>query len=362
MNKQSIQIALAYMSVVIGGGFASGNEILQFFTRFGLIGVAGTLVSALLFAFLGMQIARMSSQMQATSHKEVLYKLFGKTIGFGLDVVLSFFLYGVGVVMLAAAGSTLFQQFGLPPLLGGSLLAVLAIATLCLNVRGIINLISVVMPFLLGMVLLITIYSIFSYNAPLDVLNAVAQENSNRAADNWIVSALLYASFNIAVGLPMLVVIGGLTRDHRAAGLGGVVGGLGLGFLILVLNIGLFANINQLQNVELPTLALAANIHPALAVAMSLSLICMIYSTGVGMFFAFSARFSKPETTRFKWVSAVSVAIGLALSQFGFTKLVGTVYPLLGYVGFALILAIGFSWMRRRSAVKAQKAELKTYP
>ena len=39
MNKQSLQIALAYMSVVIGGGFASGQEVLQFFTGYGLIGV-----------------------------------------------------------------------------------------------------------------------------------------------------------------------------------------------------------------------------------------------------------------------------------------------------------------------------------
>ena len=53
MNKQSIQIALAYMSVVIGGGFASGQEVLQFFTGYGLIGILGTLVSGLMFAFLG---------------------------------------------------------------------------------------------------------------------------------------------------------------------------------------------------------------------------------------------------------------------------------------------------------------------
>ena len=357
MNKKSIQISLAYMSVVIGGGFASGNEILQFFTRFGLIGILGTLISAFLFAFLGMQIARMSSQMQAATHKELLERLFGKAIGFGLDVVLSFFLYGVGVAMLAAAGSTLAQQFGLPPLAGGALMAVLAIATLCLNVKGIINLISAVMPFLLAMVLLITTYSIFSYNAPLEVLDQVAQENTDRAADHWVISALLYASFNIAVGLPMLVVIGGLARDDRAAGMGGILGGLGLGLLILLLNIGLFANINQLQGVELPTLALSARIHPALAVVMSLSLICMIYSTAVGMFFAFSARFAKPETTRFKWFSMVSVLIGLALSQFGFTKLVGTVYPLLGYVGFALIVALIVSWFRQRGGNNATQFE-----
>ncbi|MBF0673665.1 hypothetical protein [Pseudomonas sp.] len=359
MNKQSIQIALAYMSVVIGGGFASGQEVLQFFTHFGVVGVVGTLISGLLFAFIGMQIARMSSKMQADSHKQVLGRLFGAKAGLGVDLVLSFFLFGVGVVMLAGSGSTLNQQFALPPLAGATLMAVLAVLTLCLNVQRIIQLISAVMPFLLTMVLLITAYSIFNYNAPLETLEAVATSNTDKASSNWFLSALLYASFNIAVGFPMLAVIGGLTKQPKAAAIGGVAGGLGLGVLILILNVGLFANINQLQGVELPTLALAGRIAPWLSVLMSLSLICMIYSTAVGMFFAFSARFARPETTRFKLVSLVSILIGLGLSQVGFTKLVGTVYPLLGYVGLALILAIAFSWIRGRSAdAAAQKAEL----
>ena len=86
----------------------------------------------------------------------------------------------------------------------------------------------------------------------------------------------------------------------------------------------------------------------------------MVYSTAVGMFFAFSARFAKPESARFKGFSAISVCIGLALSLGGFSKLVGTVYPLLGYVGFALILAIVFSWVRGRSRanLEVQKREL----
>lgn len=359
MNKQSIQIALAYMSVVIGGGFASGQEVLQFFTGYGLIGIAGTLVSGVLFAFLGMQIARMSSQMQADSHKEVLYSLFGKRVGWLIDVVLSFFLYGVGVVMLAGAGSIFAQQYGLPPLFGGALMCALVIATLCLNVKRIIDLISAVMPFLLAMVLIITTYSIFSYNASIETLDAVARENNKTVSGNWLVGALLYASFNIAVGFPMLAVIGGLTKQPKAAAFGGILGGLGLGALILVLNIGLFANINQLQGVEMPTLALSERVSPVLSVVMSVALVCMVYSTAVGMFFAFSARFAKPESGRFKVFSAVTVCIGLALSLGGFSKLVGTVYPLLGYVGFALILAIGFSWMRHRAAIKSRGVETK---
>lgn len=273
-------------------------------------------------------------------------------------MVLSFFLYGVGVVMLAGSGSIFAQQYDLPPLFGGVLMTVLVIATLCMNVKRIIDLISAVMPFLLAMVLIITTYSIFSYNAPIETLDAVARENNETVTGNWFVGDLLYASFNIAVGFPMLAVIGGMTKQPKAAALGGVLGGLGLGALILLLNIGLFANINQLQGIEMPSLALAGRISPLLSVVMSIALVCMVYSTAVGMFFAFSARFAKPESGRFKLFSAVTVCVGLALSLGGFSKLVGTVYPLLGYVGFALILAICFSWLRSRSLAKAEKTAL----
>lgn len=300
----------------------------------------------------------MSSKMQANSHKEVLYSLFGARIGWVVDVVLSFFLYGVGVVMLAGSGSIFAQQYDMPPLFGGVLMTVLVMVTLCMNVKRIIDLISAVMPFLLAMVLIITTYSIFSYNAPVETLDAVARENNETVSGNWFVGALLYASFNIAVGFPMLAVIGGMTQQPKAAAVGGILGGLGLGVLILLLNIGLFANINQLQGIEMPSLALAGRISPMLSVVMSLALVCMVYSTAVGMFFAFSARFAKPETRRFKVTSAVAVCVGLALSLGGFSKLVGTVYPLLGYVGFALIFAIAFSWVRGRSSAKALKAEL----
>lgn len=356
MNKQSLQIALAYMSVVIGGGFASGQEVLQFFTGYGIVGVIGTLVSAGLFAFLGMQIARVSSSMQASSHKQVLYQLFGTRAGFVVDVVLSFFLFGVGVVMLAGSGSIFAQQYDLPPLLGGILMTVLVIATLCLNVRGIINLISAVMPVLLVMVLMITCYSIFTSTASSETLNQVAQETATISSDwpisHWIFGAVLYASFNIAVGFPMLAVIGGMTRSQKFAGRGGALGGLGLGLLIFLLNIGLFANIDQLSGIEMPTLTLATHISPVLAIVMSVSLICMIYSTAVGMFFAFGARFAAPESRRFKWLSGIFALIGLGLSQVGFSKLIGTVYPMLGVVGLILIVAIIASWVRSQKQAK----------
>ena len=85
--RQSLLIAMAYMSVVVGGGFASGREVVEFFTGYGVWGIGGSIVSAFLFAFVGMQIAQISARMQAKSHNQVLSRLFGTTGGAVIDVI-----------------------------------------------------------------------------------------------------------------------------------------------------------------------------------------------------------------------------------------------------------------------------------
>lgn len=351
MNKYAIQLAFAYMGVIIGGGFASGQEILQFFTGYGWASIAGTVMAGVLFALLGRQVALLGTRLQAESHKDVLYALFGRRAGTAMDFMLTFFLYGVGVAMLAGTGALFSQQFGWPMIAGGLLMTALVVITLCLNVKRIIALVSAATPILMVMVLIITAYSLLTADADMDQLFALSQHQET-VAPHWALGALLYTSFNISVGFPMLAVIAGRNADARSTSLGGTLGGIGLGVLILLINIALFVNLNNLQGVELPTQRLAANLSPAVGVLMTISISCMIYSTAVGMFFAFSSRFSRPETGRFRIVSMVSCCVGLALSLVGFTKLIGTVYPLLGYLGLLLIGAVavyGYRTSRRKA-------------
>src|SRR5690606_30215710 len=246
MNKYAFQLAFAYMGVIIGGGFASGQEVLQFFTGYGLASIAGTLLAGFLFAFLGRQIAQMSTKLQAESHKHVLLTLFGRRAGPAMDRLLTFFLFGVGIAMLAATGSLFKQQFGLSPVLGGLFMTLLTVGTLCLNVKRIIGLLSAATPFLLFLVLIITAYSLFTTNTNMDELLAFAGRQET-VAPHWTLGALLYASFNIAVGFPMLAVISGRSGDERTTRLGGIIGGIGLGLLIMLINIALLYNLNQLQ-------------------------------------------------------------------------------------------------------------------
>lgn len=351
--KQKYLIAMAYMSVVIGGGFASGREVIEFFTGYGVWGIGGSIIAAFLFAFVGMQIAQISSRMQAKSHNQVLTRLFGETGGALVDYLLIFFLYGVGVIMLAAAGATFEQQFGWSTLAGSILMCVLVILTLCLNLKSIIYLISMAVPFLLLIIMSIMVYSVFTGNfdvasqnthaARFDVINLLGW-----TVPSWALSGVLYAAFNVGVGFPMLAVIGGMTKSEKISGQGGALGGLGLGVLIVFLNFALYLNVDKLHDIPVPTLLLAGKVNVALAYLTVVALILMIYSTAVGMFFAFAVRWAEPNTSKFKLIAVVSAVIGVGLSSYGFGKLVGSVYPIMGVLGVVIIIAIMWYWIKTR--------------
>ena len=346
--KKSLQIGSAIIGIIVGAGFASGQEILQFFSSFGYIGIAGSILAAILFAFLGMNLAQLGSRLQTTSHKDVIYHICGRYLGVFVDIIITFFLFGVTVVMFSGAGAIFEEQFGLPSIVGSLFMAAITIASVTLNVQKIIGLISAVTPFLLVMVIIIAGYSLLHFD-PSTINMDAAVAKASPAASNWVLGALLYVSYNIAAGVSMITVIGGTVKNQKVAGWGGIIGGLGLGLLILLINISMLTQIDTISGVAMPMITLANEIHPVIGFIMALVLIGMIYNTAVAMLYAFSARVVKPEKSSFKSFTILFGIIAFIASFVGFVKLVGTVYPVTGYLGFLLIAAIIVSWILYKS-------------
>lgn len=237
-------------------------------------------------------------------------------------------------------------------------MTILTVLTLIMNVEKIISLISVVTPFLLAMVLILTIYSFATMDLSFAEINQAAK-GQQAAASNWLMGGLLYVSYNIAAGAAMLILIGGTTKDSKVAGLGGLLGGLGLGVLILLINLGMLARIDSIAGVDMPTLYIANEISPVFGIIMSVILLAMIYNTSVGMLYAFTARVVKPTSSKFKLSVVGFGVLAFALSFVGFIKLVSTVYPLMGYLGFTLIAAIMVAWYRSRKNQSTTIKEVK---
>lgn len=338
-----LKIGSAFIGIIVGAGFASGQEILLYFTSYGYMGTAAAIVATALFAYMGMTLTRLGSRTQTVNHKEVIYKISGRYIGLIVDAVIIFTLFGVGVVMIAGAGSIVNQQFGLAPVVGSAIMMVLVVLTVMLNVQKVVAVIGSITPFLVLVIIIIGVYSLFTMGDPFSALDPIAKKQ-DQAMPNWFFSAVNYVSFNIAVGAAMSLVMGGAEKNERTAALGGLVGGLGLGVLIILSHLAIFSKVDIVASYDMPMLKIVDDISPILAIGMSFILFGMIFNTAVSMFYAFIARFFEMNTKKSNTAIIITGIIAFIATNFaGFTGLVAFFYPLIGNLGLFLIAALIYS-------------------
>ncbi|WP_438313361.1 YkvI family membrane protein [Sporosarcina sp. FA9] len=343
--KKILKMGSAFIGIIVGAGFASGREIVQYFTSFGLLGIIGAIIATALFAYLGMTLTRLGSRMRTKSHKEVVYKISGRYLGIIVDYIIIFTLFGVGVVMIAGAGANLNQQFGLPSFLGSLLMVILVMLTVMLNVEKVVAVIGSITPFLVLTVIIVAVYCLATMGESFTALNPIALDLET-SLPNWFISAINYVSFNIAVGASMAIVMGGAEEDERVAAWGGLVGGLGIGVLIILSNLAIYSKVEEVANLNLPMLGLVNSISPIFGIVMAFILFGMIFNTAVSMFYAFGARFIPIGTGKFKMFVFITLVVGFVASFVGFTDLVAIFYPTIGYLGLFLVVALIFASFR----------------
>ena len=71
-NLNIFKVAATYIGTVVGAGFASGQEVLQFFSAYGMKGLFGIAVATLLFFIFGYTILIIGRAQKVTSYMEVV--------------------------------------------------------------------------------------------------------------------------------------------------------------------------------------------------------------------------------------------------------------------------------------------------
>ncbi len=133
----AFQIAAVYVGTVVGAGFATGREIVEFFSRFGFVGFLSILLSGYLLIVLGSKLMRIAAQINAVSYQELNIHLFGKWAGKGINIIMLFMLLGVCAVMLAGAGAVFEEQLGLSKNSGVFITIFLSFLVMLVGTKGI---------------------------------------------------------------------------------------------------------------------------------------------------------------------------------------------------------------------------------
>ncbi|AQQ14142.1 hypothetical protein CGLAU_00735 [Corynebacterium glaucum] len=345
MWKNALLISFAFIGTVVGAGFASGQEALLYFSAFGTQGMWGAVLGSTLMVIAGVTILQLGSYYQANEHMEVLGAISSKVMSWILDIATIVTLFSIGFVMFAGAGANLNQQFGLPVWIGAVLMLALTIGFGMLDVDKVTGAIGFLTPFLLFFVIFGCGWTIVHAAPDWDAVNAAAAQ-VDTTLPNWWISALNYTGLNVMCVVSMALVIGGNTLNTRAAGLGGLLGGMGYLVMLMLLAFSLLLKIDLVSGNDMPLLTLITDINPTLGLIMSLVIFGMIFATSLGMFFALGKRLARGREDKFRIIYIAACLIGFALSFVGFQKLVSTVYPILGYLGILLIVVVSAAWLR----------------
>ncbi|GAA5188910.1 hypothetical protein [Ferrimonas gelatinilytica] len=345
--KEILKIAGAFIGFVMGAGFASGQELIQFYVSFGTWGLIGTLLSSVVFIVMGMTLASYGSHLKADSHKQVVQEICGKWLGKPIDLLMTFSMFAAAVVMIAGSGALLQQQFELPATFGSLMVTALVIFVTWLKPERVIGLISAITPLLIVVTVLIGGYAIVTKGTDYATLAPLA-EQLPRASQHWLLAALLYVSYNIFACVAILAISGGAIHSPKTAALGGLLGGLTLGGLMLLMSMALLSHVEVIAEASMPMLALAQSFSPNLALGLSIVMFLMIFNTAVGALYSFSSRMFTADTQGFRIATLVFGLLAYMASLYGFIELVGLVYPSFGYIGFVLMIAIAWAGLKQR--------------
>ncbi len=349
-----IKYAGAFIAFMIGSGFASGQEILQFFTSYGFMGIGGALISMFLFSWVGAVIMGKGYDMREDDDFNPFRYYCGKVLGTFFEWFIPFFLFCVVVVMISGAGATINQYYGLPNWVGSTLMAVVVTLSVLLGLQKLIDIIGCLGPFTIIFTMIIAIYTLITQGADLaNAKEAMEGLETPAAASSWWLAGLLYVAYNATGSVPFFNSMGKLASSKREAQLGSILGGVLLMSACILVSLAMLCDIEQTVTMEIPILYLANFISPLFGVLFSIIIIGEIFSTAAPMLWVTANKLGDEGTTKHKIIILVLGVIALLGGQLPFGQLVGIIYPYTGYLGilFMAIVAVRVYIIDRKKKV-----------
>lgn len=353
-NKLTIiKIAGAYVAWVMGSGFATGQEILQFFTSYGYTSIVLAAVNLVGFIIIGPMILEAGYENRDLADYSHFQFFCGRKIGLFYDWFLPASLFAGMVILISGSGATLQEYYGLNHYAGALIMAAAALLAYIVGFNRFVRVVSLIGPVIIAFTVFVGAATLIRDPGGLTLVNEHVKEMEAKqpVPFAWL-SGLLYISYNLSGGSKYYTALGSTANSVKEAVWGGVVGTGALMAAILLMNCAMLTDIGQAAVQEVPTLYLAKKISYPLGAVFSVILIMGIFSSCSAMLWTVSEKFVVQGTVRSYIFAAVTCSVAFLLGLLPFAQLVGKVYTILGYVGLVFIACVIFTKIRRFAEVK----------
>lgn len=332
---KALAIAFTYIGTIVGAGFATGQEILQFFTLYGRQAALTILLASGLFIWLGTKIMLVAREIGAVSYEDMNIHLFGETTGRRISAAMLVLLLAVSSVMLAGAGAVFREHLGLSFQSGVLLTALLGYAVIAAGMKGIQAVNAIVVPVML-------LFTVIIFLVTLQLPTSGQFLLIPGDAPSWRVwlSPFLYTAFNLALAQAVLVPLGASAPDAATIRLGGLIGGIGITFMLLAGHISLSAQMPGIMQFDIPMGRVIASLGQHMQLLFLFVVYAEIFTTLIADVYGLSLQLQQHTGIKMSAIAPAVLLLCCAVGQIGFKSLLSTLYPLLGMISLVWLVKI----------------------
>ncbi|WP_419743174.1 hypothetical protein [Paraclostridium dentum] len=333
----------AFLSVCIGSGFATGQEILQFFSSQGSKSILSGIVCMIIMMYCGSKLFIIGKSKNLKYSNDIFLYLFGEKLGHVFKIIIPVFSLCSFVVMVAGAGAAMNQYYGIDKNLGGLLLAIITMISVILGMNKVIDILGSIGPIIAIVAIAVSLKTInINYENLYNIDYIVNNLEMTKAIDSWPIAAFVYSGLNIIFATPFLVGAGKTVHNIKNCKYAGIIGGLILILSAMFINIALLSDIQNTYNQEIPTLYMAKQISPLVGSVFSVILIAGIYTTAAPLLWNVCSSCYLEKSKGFNIMAILCTILGIVGGMLPFSYLVSFMYPISGTIGVLIIISLIF--------------------
>lgn len=283
--QRTLLPGFALKGVIIGGGYATGRELAEYFLANGVWGaLLAMAVATALWSLVAALTFALAHQLRAYDYRAFVGGLLGRgAIAFELCYLA--FSVLLLAVFGAAAGAVGTSLFAVPPV-AGTLVLALAIAVIAgVGERAVEAMFKYVSPLLYAVYVLFLVLALSRFGARIDAAFAAGS-----VEPGWPVAGATYGIYNIVAAVMVLPVLRHLGSRRQALVAGAIAGPLAM-LPALAFTIAMIGFYPAILGETLPSDYLLQRIgSPAFRFAFQLMVFAALLESGVGVVHALNER------------------------------------------------------------------------
>lgn len=178
-----------------------GQEIYVFFNKYGIKGLIGLTFSMLLISIIIYKTFKISLNKKQNTYQDFLIDIMpnglknNKILIYTINNIINLFLLISFNIMVAGFATYFFQELSFSKIIGGAVISIVSFITFYKGIDGVIKINTYLIPSLIILIIFLGIKKIET----IEIIEL------NSKSWYWIISGVLYASYNSITLIPILI-------------------------------------------------------------------------------------------------------------------------------------------------------------